>query len=219
MATIIRLLIILFLVGTLVEFVAAEQLESNEGSKTLLRQGYGGQGGVVSKILSLFPSPTPTVTPTPTPTPTPAFNQPVRIDIPSIGMTAAVESVGLDANGIMTIPENPHVGWYSLGARPGWPGNVMIAGHYDLVSGAPAIFYNLSKIPLGADIILTDELGRTMKYQVEQSESRPIGNWSLEEIFGPTQEKKISLITCSGWWNPKVHNYSHRHIVFGLLVE
>lgn len=201
-------IIFLFVLGIFAELFIMVFIQSAEGAQGDL------QAKSVSLVTLLFGSP-----PTPTPTPTPAFNQPVRLEIPSIGLSADIEAVGLDNFGVMVIPENPRVGWYGLSARPGWGGNVVIAGHYDTASGAAAVFFNLDKIPLGAEIMFTDELGRTMKYVVDRSESRPIGNWSLEEIFGQTGERRLSLITCSGWWNPSIRTYSHRHIVFARLIS
>ncbi len=160
----------------------------------------------------------PFIGPTATPTPTPAFSQPSHINIPSINLEAPVESIGVDEKNHMGVPTNPdRVGWYDLGTKIGWQGKAVFTGHYDRVSGAPAIFYNLHLVPLGAEITLTDDQGRAMVFIVDRSESRPLGAWTTDEVFGPTDERRIVLITCSGWWNPTLRNYSHRHMVFAKL--
>ena len=141
------------------------------------------------------------------------------MDIPAIGLSTNVEQVTVDEQGNMGVPkEFGNVGWFSHGTKLGWQGNAVMTGHYDDIYGRPAAFYHLKNIPLGAQIILTDEVGRTLQYEVVHSESKPIGSWSLAEIFGPTDERRLNLITCSGWWNPRIHNYSHRHIVFSRLL-
>lgn len=207
-------LIFFLTIGIIVEFWLTSLLQPVQGQENTVHS-------IVGK---LFPSPTvtptPSPTPTPTPTPTPAFGQPVYVQISSLGINAPVENISVDSMGRMGVPANPYnVGWYMLGARIGWQGNAILTGHYDTTTGTPAIFNRLSQIPIGADVVITDEIGRTMRYMVEHSESRPLGSWSMEEVFGPSSERRLNLITCSGWWNMRARTYSHRHIVFARLVE
>ena len=199
-----RLLISMLVIGTLLEVTFLATLNYVEGNDGHL----------------FTPTPTPTAIPTPTATPTPAFSRPTTIEIPSIGLNTSMIEVGMDASGAMDSPADPaQVGWYSLGTRLGWQGNAVLAAHYDDAHGRPAAFFNLSKIPVGTDIIITDDIGRKLTYRVERSESRPIGEWVLSDIFGASDQRRLNLITCSGWWQAGVHNYSHRHIVFTRLVE
>lgn len=210
MAKIIKVLTIIFTVGIVLELTLALAMG------TVLGQEGNDSSGI--QFLFIGPTSTPTPTPSPTPTPTPAFNQPSHISIPSIGLVAPIESVGVDENNQMGVPTNPdYVGWYAPGTKIGWQGKAVFTGHYDTARGAPAIFYSLSQIPLGAEIILTDEQGRTMVFEVDRSESKPVGAWTIDEVFGPTDERRIVLITCSGWWNPQQRSYSHRHMVFAKL--
>lgn len=204
MSPLVRLLITFLVIGTLIEITSLATLNYVEGNDGHL---FG-------------PTPTPTALPTPTATPTPAFGRPTKIEIPTIGMNAPMIEVGMDENGAMASPTDPHtVGWYALGTKLGWQGNAVLAAHYDDIHGNPGVFYNLKNIPVGADITITDEIGRVLTYRVERSESRPIGEWVLADIFGASDQRRLNLITCAGWWQPGIHNYSHRHIVFTRLVE
>lgn len=208
-------LIILLIIGTLVEFSVINVIGASGDEEKLAEDPLR----LVKNFLS-FPTPTPTATPTPTPTPTPSFGHPVQIEVAAINLNTTVEEVTIDGSGNMGVPQNfASVGWYALGAKLGWRGNAVITGHYDDIHGQPAAFYHLRHIPLGADILLSDDMGRKLVYRVYASESRPVGSWVLEEIFGPSEERRLNLITCSGWWNPRIRNYSHRHIVFSHLVE
>ena len=55
---------------------------------------------------------------------------PARLKIPSLGVNAAVETVGIKADGTMGTPKNfDNVGWYSPGSKPGEEGPAAVAGH------------------------------------------------------------------------------------------
>ena len=64
-----------------------------------------------------------TISPVVTATPTPdGVANPVRLIIPSIGVTAPVEHVSILSNGDLATPVQnqwEHVGWYETGPRPG----------------------------------------------------------------------------------------------------
>src|SRR3989344_5825214 len=73
--------------------------------------------------------------------------QPSRLLIPSIGVDAHIQSVGLSwrGNGDMGVPTNfTDVAWYNQGPLPGMPGSAVIDGHMDGKNVAQAVFYNLN---------------------------------------------------------------------------
>src|SRR3990167_10137466 len=54
---------------------------------------------------------------------------PARLKIPSLGVNAAVETVGIKADGTMGTPKNfDNVGWYSPGSKPGEEGPAGVFG-------------------------------------------------------------------------------------------
>ena len=69
---------------------------------------------------------------------------PLRLRVPSIGVDASIEYVGLTKAGAMEVPKlHPNVAWYSLGTRPGDRGSAVIAGHYSWKkNGGDEIFRN-----------------------------------------------------------------------------
>jgi hypothetical protein len=77
--------------------------------------------------------------------PEPAVGLPVRLRIPAIAVDAAVEHVGLTPDGAMDVPASyADVAWYTLGPKPGEPGNAAIAGHLDSPTARTA-FWDLRK--------------------------------------------------------------------------
>src|SRR6266849_8717779 len=62
---------------------------------------------------------------------------PKTISIPQINVSANIESVGMDKQGRMDIPQKAdNVAWYNLGYKPGEKGNAVIDGHLDKQTGA-----------------------------------------------------------------------------------
>src|SRR2546421_294931 len=146
---------------------------------------------------------------------TPAATQtttgtPITLSIPSINLQASVESVGMDAQGNMDVPRtNDDVAWYNLGFKPGEKGSAVIDGHYDTVTGAPAVFWDISKLKNGDQIKVTDADGSTYHFQVTNVEVYPFNQVPLEQIFNSRDKSRLNLITCGGTWNQASKNYSN----------
>jgi LPXTG-site transpeptidase (sortase) family protein len=145
---------------------------------------------------------------------------PKTIRIPKINVNASVESVGLDSQKRMDVPRNSDdVAWYDLGYKPGEKGNAVIAGHYDRKDGSPAVFWDLAKLVQGDKIYVTDVNGKELTFEVTSNEKIPYNNFPVNEIFGPSPDAMLNLITCQGTWNSTTGMYSHRTVVFSKLLE
>lgn len=171
-----------------------------------------------SKQPSLTPSvpPSPTVTPSSTPTPTPVIGQPQYIQIPSIGVDAYVEETGYNAEGTtMDVPEDPiNTAWFNAGPVAGYPGNAVIAGHYDNALGQPAAFWYLNQVQPGDEIIIYDNIGQRLRFIVRDVQTYHISQVPLREIFGKTNYSRLNLITCGGYWDIGANTYSDRTVVY-----
>lgn len=151
---------------------------------------------------------------------TPDFNTPEELIIPKINVDAAVESVGLDAQGNMDIPKrNADVAWYKLGNKPGQPGNAVIAGHLDTVNGTPSVFWDLGKLEVGDEIKLIDNNGHKLIYHVTGEEEYPNNNFPVNEVFGNSDTSNLNLITCGGTWNQVSKIYTHRTVIYSRLSQ
>src|SRR5579875_2441204 len=99
---------------------------------------------------------------------------PNRLRIPTIGLDARVESVGVTAQGTMGVPTDPQdVGWYAPGVRPGESGDAV---DVDLSDGHQLTFrvYRLARFPFNA---------------------------SLPGLFERSGTPRLSLVTSSSRWN------------------
>lgn len=168
------------------------------------------------KSLSLTP-PTPTLIPSPTPTP---VAMPLTLVVPKLNISASIQQVGTDSDGRMDVPTNfEDVGWYRFGPKPGEKGSAVIAGHLDRATGAPAVFYFLSKLEIGDQIFVIDQVGITHEFKVVNKESYDFTQVPIDSVFNSTDKSRLNLITCGGSWNFSQHNYSHRTVIYTSLVK
>ena len=144
-----------------------------------------------------------------------ANNLPLRLKIPSIGVDAAVEYMGLTATGAMDTPKGPdNVGWYKLGQSPGAIGSAVITGHFGWKNNLPAAFDNVHKLKVGDILYVNDDKGASTMFRVH--ELRQYGkNDDTKEVFGSNDGKAhLNLITCEGTWSAASKSYSNRLVVF-----
>ncbi len=139
--------------------------------------------------------------------------------IPKLNVNVPVEHVGMDSKGAMDVPKNAdNVGWYKLGYKVGDKGSAVIAGHFDKVDGSPAVFYNLSHLTPGDEILVKDENGKEYKYQVTKKASYNFDEVPLNEVFASSDKARLNLITCEGVFDKSAKNYSKRTVVYSELI-
>ncbi|HLX40171.1 MAG TPA: class F sortase [Ktedonobacteraceae bacterium] len=159
------------------------------------------------------------VTTTPT-TVAKAQINPVRLEIPAIGVNAIVEQVGVLSSGDLETPSaHPwvDVGWFASGPVPGEQGSAVIDGHLDRPGGYPAVFWYLRNVHIGDTVLVVNAQGVTKHFRVTniafyQPQAAP-----LQEIFGNDSGTYLNLITCAGDWIPSQHQTTLRQVVYTVL--
>lgn len=145
--------------------------------------------------------------------------EPQTIEIPSIGVKATVQPTGVLENGEMGVPDDPdEVGWFEPGYKVGAKGHSVLAGHVDSTTG-PAIFYDLKDVEVGEQVIITDSTGREMVFEVTNKVSYKTEEAPIREIFGPSNQQMLNLITCTGTFNRDVGSHDQRLVVTTKLVS
>ena len=145
---------------------------------------------------------------------------PALLEIPSIGVSAKVQQVGLNSKKEMDVPSNEvDVAWYNLGPKPGETGSAVIAGHLDNRASQPAVFWNLDRMAVGDYIYVTDGSNNKKSFQVISSERYKTGDAPMEKIFGVSNGAYLNLVTCGGVWDKEKNNYSERFVVFTEYVS
>lgn len=138
---------------------------------------------------------------------------PESMSIPAIGIDAPVQHLGTTETGEMAVPDKiDEVSWFSPGYKPGQNGRAVVAGHVDGIDG-PAIFWDLSKLEPGDEIIVEGE-GRKLIFKVHTMESVPLDEADIPKIFGYSSSPELVLITCSGTYDFDRGTREERLIVY-----
>ena len=142
---------------------------------------------------------------------------PARLVIPAISVDAAIEARGLDsARNLATPKDYREVAWYSLGPRPGDPGNAVINGHVNWWTG-DAVFTHLSRLRVADEVRVVRADGHAVVFKV--SNKRTVdANARIPSLFASSPESTLTLITCSGTWNPVTQSDTQRLLVTATLA-
>lgn len=143
---------------------------------------------------------------------------PTRLVIPKINLdTTFVPPLVLLPDQTVSVPGNyTQVGWYGGGVTPGEIGSSVILGHLDSVAG-PAVFYSLGQLKEGDEIEITRDDGTVAKFTVTKLQRVLQSNFPTMDVYGPTDDAQLRLVTCSGVFNKITQRYSHNLIVFASL--
>lgn len=191
---------------------SAEQGPTTQGGPTQQSPAPRSTRGSASKpAATVKPSAVATRTPTRTPskpgqsaTTTPPAGRPkpgtpVRVSVPSLGVSARV--LGIRARGGALIPpSNPRlVGWWSDGARPGAAkGSAIITGH--TVHNGGGAFDDLEELRAGDAVTVTTAKG-TLKYSVVGVAVYRKGTLARQaaQLFDQGVAGRLVLVTCEDW--------------------
>lgn len=144
---------------------------------------------------------------------------PIRLAIPSIGVDAAIQQVGINTKGNMAAPNNySDVGWYKHGTVPGNRGSAVIDGHVDNGLGFAGVFKRLREVAVGDDVFVATQGGKELHFVVSSVEIYPYTRVPLETLFNRSDVPRLNLITCDGVWISTGRTYDKRLIVYTTLV-
>jgi hypothetical protein len=138
---------------------------------------------------------------------------PVGLTVESAGIDAGIEALRV-VNGAMQDPTGPWiVAWYeNLGAL-GLFGNIVMAGHIDYWNVGPSVFYNLSTLQPGNEIVVSGEDGKAYPYAVEWVQQFDSTSMPLDDVIGPIEGQALTLITCGGAFDYTNGQYLQRTVV------
>jgi sortase (surface protein transpeptidase) len=144
---------------------------------------------------------------------------PVRIEIPAIGVRSTLDRVGRTPDGAVATPRDwQTAAWYRRGVRPGQPGAAVILGHVDSKAG-PAVFHRLDELSAGDVIRIRRKDGSTVRFAVRRSDRFPKTRFPTSEVYLPTPEPTLRLITCGGTFDRAAGSYRQNLVVFADLIE
>jgi sortase (surface protein transpeptidase) len=146
-----------------------------------------------------------------------ATSEPVRLEIPAIGVGTPLLRLGLEPDGGMQVPgDYARAGWFAEGPAPGQVGPSVIAGHVDSKTG-PAVFHRLRDLRPGDPVLVERADGSRLRFLVERSRSYPKSTFPTRDVFGPVPVAALRLITCGGEFDRARGSYRENLVVFARL--
>lgn len=192
-----------------------------------------------SAIATTFPSapatPSPSATPSAAPSvPAPtaaaaaapelpavlAASDPVTLDIPSIGTSSELLSLGLRENNSLEVPPDgpgAPASWYNQSPTPGERGPSVMLGHVNATDGGKGVFADLRALKAGDRISVTREDGTTAVFEFQRGEQYEKNNFPTFDVYGNTPGSELRLITCDGY-NPDTGEFDDNYVVYATLV-
>jgi sortase (surface protein transpeptidase) len=138
-----------------------------------------------------------------------------RLRVPAIGVDTRLETLRLGADGELLPPHDfGRAGWYAGGTAPGDVGPAVIAGHVDSRRG-PAVFFKLRELGTG-DTIEVTRGGSTVRFTVVSTAWYPKTSFPTEEVYGPTPDRQLRLITCGGVFDRSLRSYKDNLVVYAV---
>jgi hypothetical protein len=151
-------------------------------------------------------------------TPPGPASPPLRLTIPSIGVTTRLLRLGLEADGSMQVPVDfDRAGWFAKGPTPGQVGPAVIAGHVDSRTG-PAVFYRLRELRAGDTVQVERADGTRLRFVVEDARRYPKTSFPTAAVFGPAPWAALRLVTCGGDFDRSARSYRDNLVVFARLA-
>lgn len=140
---------------------------------------------------------------------------PTRLRVPAIGVDTRLERLQLGAGGTLTAPVDfDRAGWYAGGTAPGDVGPAVVAGHVDSRRG-PAVFYRLRDLKVG-DTVEVERGAATVRFTVTGATWYPKDAFDTREVYGPTPDRQLRLVTCGGVFDTSSRSYKDNLVVYAV---
>ncbi len=139
------------------------------------------------------------------------YGPPEWMAIPRLQLSSAVSEVGVE-HGEYDVPLWT-VGHHADSSEPGAPGNSIYNGHVETLH-AGRVFAHLKDLAPGDAVYVYTPTYR-LAWRVDSVESVPNDD---TRFLQPTPDRRITLYTCTGHWDPLARDYTERLVVVARLV-
>jgi sortase (surface protein transpeptidase) len=151
-------------------------------------------------------------------TPVVARSQPVMLQIPAIGLTVPLSTLGLNYDGTVQVPTDyQQAGWFRLGPTPGQVGSAVILGHVDNHQG-PAVFFQIRTLAPGDQVNVTLADGVTARFAVTSVAMYSKSQFPAQQVYGSNGSSTLQLVTCGGAFDTKTGSYLSNIVAYTTLV-
>ncbi|UUL75619.1 class F sortase [Pseudarthrobacter sp. Fe7] len=146
---------------------------------------------------------------------------PVRVQVPSIGVDAALTPLGKQANGEVQTPSGEPGspgGWYQDSPTPGQTGSAVILGHVNATNSDIGLFYRLHELTPGQTITVTRADHTAAVFTVDNVDVYHKSTFPTVEVYQNADRPEVRLITCGGY-NPATREYLDNAVVYAHLTS
>lgn len=140
------------------------------------------------------------------------------IRIPAIDIDQELIELGVVGTALQVPDDYADVGWWSGGPVPGEDGAAVMVGHLDSPTG-PAVFYRLSELRRGDQILVARENGSAMVFQVRGVQVYQGTKFPSAKVYRSHGAPALHLLTCGGSFDAEAGQYSSNQVVFADLIE
>jgi hypothetical protein len=142
---------------------------------------------------------------------------PAWVTLPRVGVRSEIVPLALDDAGRLVPPDNTATaGWFAEGPAPGAVGPALLVGHVDSWRG-PGAFYELGRVAAGDEVVVGRTDGATSRFAVTRVERYPKAAFPTAEVYGPTPDAQLRLITCGGTFDRAQRSYEDNVVVYARL--
>lgn len=146
---------------------------------------------------------------------------PVRVEVPSIGINAALIPMGKQANGEVETPSGEPgapAGWYKYSPAPGQTGSAIILGHVNTTTSDVGLFYRLHELTPGQAITVTRADHTAAVFTVDKVDVYHKATFPTVEVYRNADRPEVRLITC-GAYDPTTRQYLDNTVVYAHLTS
>jgi hypothetical protein len=147
-----------------------------------------------------------------------APSDPVRLELPSLGVSADVMALGLEPDGSLQVPPGAYpAGWYTGGPTPGALGPAVVAAHVNW-DGQDGVFARLAQLRGGDEVRITRADGHVVTFAVDRVDQYPKDRFPTDAVYGNIDHAGLRLITCGGVLDTSAHSYLDNVVAYATLV-
>lgn len=146
---------------------------------------------------------------------------PLRVEIPSIGVNAALLELGKQPNGEVEIPPGEPGspgGWYKSSPTPGQSGSAVILGHVNAINTPVGLFYRLHELTPGQSITVTRADHTAAVFTVDKVDVYHKAAFPTVEVYRNADRPEVRLITCAHY-DPATREYLDNTVVYAHLTS
>lgn len=146
---------------------------------------------------------------------------PVRVEVPAIGVDAAIAPLGKQASGEVQTPSGEPgspAGWYQDSPTPGQTGSAIILGHVNSTTSDIGLFYRLHELTAGQTVTVTRADNTAAVFSVDKVDVYRKSTFPTVEVYQNADRPEVRLITCGGY-DPATREYLDNTVVYAHLTS